>query len=157
MAIAWLPVNQLENRLLIPNPNIGGLAEIALRVNDLDSMAKFYQTVIGLELMKRSEWFVFFRIATGFAGHTQVLALFNRSQQIRNSGGAYVAPDNQRTSVDHLAFAITKESFQSERQRLIQLGFDVQVTYHDWVQWRSLYLFDPEGNLVELVCFDPPA
>src|SRR5208282_6939590 len=25
---------------------------------------------------------------------------------------------------------------------------------HEWVNWRSLYFHDPEGNQVELVCYD---
>ena len=54
---------------------IKGLGEIALRVNDLDAMQRFYQDVIGLELMERSENAVFFRIAEGYGGHTQVLVL----------------------------------------------------------------------------------
>jgi catechol-2,3-dioxygenase len=28
------------------------------------------------------------------------------------------------------------------------------VAEHPWVRWRSLYVHDPEGNLVELVCYD---
>ena len=32
---------------------VKGLGEIALRVNNLDRMQEFYETVIGLEVMKR--------------------------------------------------------------------------------------------------------
>ena len=35
------------------------------------------------------------------------------------------------------------------------LRLNVRTAVHDWVQWRSLYVKDPEGNEVELVCFDP--
>jgi catechol-2,3-dioxygenase len=28
---------------------------------------------------------------------------------------------------------------------------------HEWVHWRSLYVEDPDGNQVELVCYDPEA
>jgi hypothetical protein len=31
----------------------------------------------------------------------------------------------------------------------------VTTATHDWVQWRSLYVEDPDGNDVELVCYDP--
>ena len=58
---------------------IKGLGEVALRVNDLEQMADFYEHVIGLEVWQRYGGGVFFRIAEGFAGHTRVLVLFDRS------------------------------------------------------------------------------
>ena len=58
---------------------IRGLGEIALRVNNLDAMQKFYEKVIGLQLMTRVPNCAFFRIADGYGGDTQVLALFDRS------------------------------------------------------------------------------
>ena len=59
---------------------VRGLGEIALRVNNLDAMQKFYEEVIGLPLMTRVPNCAFFKIAEGHDGHTQVLALFDRSQ-----------------------------------------------------------------------------
>jgi catechol-2,3-dioxygenase len=61
-------------------PSVRGLGEIALRVNNLDAMQKFYEEVIGLPLMIRVPNCAFFKIAEGYGGHTQVLALFDRSQ-----------------------------------------------------------------------------
>ena len=58
---------------------IRGLGEVALRVTDLDRMQAFYRDVIGLELLRRFERATFFRLGDGFGGHTQVLALFDRS------------------------------------------------------------------------------
>ena len=58
---------------------VRGLGEIALRVNNLDVMHRFYEHVIGLALMTRFSTSAFFKIADGYAGHTQVLALFDRS------------------------------------------------------------------------------
>jgi catechol-2,3-dioxygenase len=63
---------------------IRGLGEIALRVNDLDSIQKFYEEVIGLTLMSRFPSAAFFKIADGYGGHTQVLALFDRSHLATN-------------------------------------------------------------------------
>jgi catechol-2,3-dioxygenase len=54
--------------------SVRGLGEIALRVNNLDAMQKFYEEVIGLSLMTRVPSCAFFRIADGYGGHTQVLA-----------------------------------------------------------------------------------
>lgn len=126
---------------------IRGLGEIALRVSDLDRMQKFYQETIGLQLMRRFETSTFFRIADGYGGHTQILALFDRAYEPR--------PDAKFTTVDHLAFTIDSADFDQEVARLSTLGLQVRTTTHAWVQWRSLYVDDPEGNTVEFVCFDP--
>ncbi len=124
---------------------IGGLGEIALQVSDLDIMQAFYENVIGLELMKRFDTSAFFRIADGYNGHVQILALFDRATQ----------PNAKQTTLDHFAFTIDLADFEPERTRLETHGLDVHTTTHAWVQWRSLYVRDPEGNTLELVCFDP--
>ena len=59
--------------------SVKALGEIALRVENLDLMQQFYQDVIGLKLMKRFDHAAFFKIADGYAGHTQILALFDRT------------------------------------------------------------------------------
>ncbi len=129
---------------------IGGLGEIALRVNDLDRMQAFYAQTVGLELMKRFATAAFFRIADGYAGHTQILALFDRS-----SMDGYSAPNRSTTSVDHIALTVARDDFDSELMRLESLGLEVSTAEHLWVQWKSLYFEDPEGNTIELVCYDP--
>jgi catechol-2,3-dioxygenase len=129
--------------------SVRGLGEIALRVNNLDTMQKFYEQVIGLPLMTRVPNCAFFKIAEGCDGHTQVLALFDRSQ---NPG--YRAPDATTSTIDHIAFEIPLADFENELKRLRALGFEVETAEHAWVHWRSLYVTDPEGNQVELVCYD---
>lgn len=132
------------------NRAIRALGEIALRVKDLDAMQAFYEQVVGLELLKRFEKAAFFRIANGFGGHTQVLALFDRS-----GDPDQLPPIAAASTVDHLAFEIALTDYQAEKKRLEQLGLTVTTAEHAWVHWRSLYVDDPEGNSVELVCHDP--
>ncbi|MBI3958415.1 MAG: VOC family protein [Chloroflexi bacterium] len=129
---------------------IRGLGEIALRVDNLDAMQRFYADVIRLELMQRFPTSAFFRIAEGFAGHTQILALFDRS-----TAPGYTGLDPARTTVDHIAFVIALADFAPEQARLEGLGLNVRTAEHAWTQWRSLYVDDLEGNTVELVCYDP--
>ena len=62
---------------------------------------------------------------------------------------------SERSTVDHIAFAVSLEDFCSEKQRLEHLGMRVETAEHGWVHWRSLYLKDPEGNEVEFVCYNP--
>ena len=128
---------------------IRALGEIALRVKDLDSMQRFYEEVIGLELMRKFPHAVFFKIAEGYGGHTQILALFDRTQDT-----GYQGVESEKSTVDHFAFTIPLTEFDGEKRRLEQLGLNVRTAEHAWVHWRSLYVRDPEGNIVELVCYD---
>jgi catechol-2,3-dioxygenase len=131
------------------NRIIKGLGEIALRVKNLDEMQEFYENVIGLELMKRFDHAVFFKIAEGVEGHMQILALFDRTGDEN-----YTGIDSKKSTIDHIAFGISKNDFDSEKKRLEEIGLEVRTAYHEWVNWRSLYIYDPEGNNVELVCYD---
>ena len=123
---------------------IKALGEVALRVNDLQLMKRFYQAVLGLHVLGEFASAVLLKIADGYGGHTQVLGLFDRSVRV---GPAH-------TTVDHIAFAIALGDFDAEKRRLESLGLQVEVELHSWVKWRSLYFHDPEGNQVELVCYD---
>jgi catechol 2,3-dioxygenase len=124
---------------------VRALGEVALRVNNLPQMKQFYQDVLGLEVLGEFAKAALLKVANGYGGHTQVLGLFDRSVP--------VGPEH--TTVDHLAFTIALGDYEFEKRRLITLGLDVEVTNHDWVKWRSIYFHDPEGNQVELVCYDP--
>ncbi len=128
---------------------IKSLGEIAFRVDDLETMQKFYEEVIGLKLMKRFPQSAFFEVAQGYGGHTQVLALFDRS-----TAQDYPGLSSEKSTVDHIAFAISLADFDSEKERLEDLGMQVDTSEHSWAHWRSLYVKDPEGNLIELVCYD---
>jgi catechol-2,3-dioxygenase len=131
---------------------VRGLGEIAIRVNNLDAMQKFYEEVIGLPLMTKVTNCAFFKIAEGYGGHTQVLALFDRSQS-----PGYRGTDAATSTIDHIAFEISPTDFADEKKRLEALGLQVETAEHGWVHWRSLYVTDPEGNQVELVCYDDSA
>jgi catechol-2,3-dioxygenase len=130
-------------------PTARALGEIALRVQDLDAMRRFYEETVGLELMNQTPKCVFFRVADGYAGHTQVLALFDRA-----GTPGYSGVSSERSTIDHIAFTVSLADFSAEKRRLEQLGLRVETAEHAWVHWRSLYVKDPEGNEVELVCYD---
>jgi catechol-2,3-dioxygenase len=124
--------------------SVKGLGEVALRVSDLPRMKRFYQDVLGLEVLGEFGAAALLKIAAGYGGHTQVLGLFDRSVP--------VGPEH--TTVDHIAFTIDLRDYELEKRRLEALGLKVEVAEHEWVKWRSLYFHDPEGNQIELVCYD---
>jgi catechol-2,3-dioxygenase len=128
---------------------IKALGEIALRVTDLDRMQRFYEEVVGLELMRRTDNAVFFKIADGYGGHSQILALFDRS-----SSPGYRGLNAATSTVDHIAFEIFPADYETVKARLQSVGLIVTTAEHAWVHWRSLYVVDPEGNEIEWVCYD---
>ena len=132
---------------------IKGLGEVSIRVNNLDTMQKFYAEVVGLEVLRRDESFVFFKIADGYGGHTQNLALFDASNIMFLEPKSLHLKSEQST-LHHIALNIALEDFESEKKRLEGLGLKVNATVHAWLHVRSLYFPDPEGNLLEFVCYD---
>ena len=132
---------------------IKGLGEVSVLVKDLDAMHKFYEEVVGLEVLRRDESFVFFKVADGYGGHTQNLALFEATNR------AFLEPkspqlNSEGTTLHHIALNVSLEDFEPERRRHEGLGLMVNATVHEWLHVRSLYFSDPEGNTLEFVCYD---
>lgn len=132
---------------------IKGLGEASIRVNDLKGMQSFYEDVVGLEVLRQEEDYVFFKIAEGYKGHTQNLALFEAGNRIFLEDKSPIV-NPQKSTLHHIAFNVALEDFESEKRRLEGLGVKVQATEHAWIHVRSLYFADPEGNTVEFVAYD---
>jgi catechol-2,3-dioxygenase len=137
-----------------PTPPLG-VGEVVLRVRDLDAMQRFYQEVFGLELLRRFERMAFLRVAAGRAGHTAIVALFDQGLPTPIPSLPRAPTEVERTTLHHFALEIPHEAHAAWRARLEARGLAVTVAEHRWVGWRSLYVADPEGNVVELVCHDP--
>ena len=123
---------------------VKGLGEVSIQVRDLDAMQKFYEEVVGLEVLRRDESFVFFKVAEGYGGHSQNLALFEASNTL----------NPQESTLHHIALNVALEDFETEKVRLEGLGLKINTTVHEWLHVRSLYFYDPEGNHLEFVAYD---
>lgn len=135
------------------NRHIKGLGEVSIRVKNLDIMQKFYEEVIGLDVIRREESYVFFGIADGYGGHSQNLALFAATNLgFLENKSTDLSPEN--TTLHHIALNIALEDYETEKTRLEGLGLTVEATEHEWLHVRSLYFHDPEGNTIEFVCYD---
>ena len=126
------------------NRPVKGLGEVSIRVTDLDKMRKFYEEVIGLEVIGQEDEYVFFKVAEGYGGHTQNLALFEASNTL----------NPQESTLHHIALNVALEDFESEKMRFESLGLKVDATVHEWLHVRSMYFYDPEGNHLEFVAYD---
>jgi catechol 2,3-dioxygenase len=130
------------------------IAEVGLRVKDLAGMVAFYQKVLGLEIVHSSPNFVFMKAGEldsplGRGGHPQYLVLFDRE----------VPLDVALTTLDHLAFEIPLEQYDSEQARLEAMGLLERARVWSgmgaFLRARSLFFDDPEGNTIELIAHDP--
>lgn len=133
---------------------IKALGEIVLRTRNIGAMREFYENILGLELLQQYDDAVFFRVGPGYEGLTQALVLFDEPSGSDHRSRQYTGLDIEKTSLHHIAFAINLSDYKAELDRLQALGLDVETQVHEWVHYRSLYVCDPDGNVVELVCYD---
>jgi catechol 2,3-dioxygenase-like lactoylglutathione lyase family enzyme len=97
----------------------------------------------------------FFKVADDFEGHPQLLSIFDKSKQY--SGPQNIEPDSANAgagTLHHFAFAMEKEQFAQEKERLQGIGLDIQFAGYKQLGWRSIHFHDPDGNSLEFVGYD---
>jgi len=135
------------------------LGEIAIRCADMAAMVEFYENVIGLERLTgdHNSAITFFRIAEGFAGHTQVLALFHHTAAPRpglHPTGTGTPVTGAGSSLHHIALSLPFEEQEAAMRWYDKLDQPYRVEQFGWIGWRGIFTEDPEGNTVELVAYD---
>ena len=107
-------------------------------------MTAFYRDVVGLEVIEGdySSSIVFLKVAEGFGGHTQVVALFGADEQTVAGVGS---------SLHHLALTVRAQDLAPALVWYREHGLAPTTAHHRWVGWDSVYVKDPEGITVELV------
>ena len=135
------------------NDNIKGLGEIILRVIDMELMKKFYGQTIGLELVKESVNFTFFKIADGYGGHNQTLALFAKSN-LNAFNEKFKGIKNLSSTLHHFALEIDKKDYEATLIFFEENKVEYVTEVFEWIKWKSIFIKDPESNIVEFVCYD---
>jgi len=139
----------------MPNQSITGIAEIALRVHDLDLMKRFYEQVIGLQVLREiqesSGKIIFYAVGAG----NDHLALFEEKLIDWYTRDKSPQIDPKLTTLSHFALSIALDGFESEKKRIEQLGIKiVHSSTSSWLHCRMFYFCDPEGNLIEFNSHD---
>ena len=139
------------------NQSVTGIAEISLRVHDLDLMRKFYEQVLGLEVLreiKNNDGTVIAVFYTVGAGDDN-LALFDEKLIDWFTRDKSPQIDPKLTTLSHIALGIALDDFESEKKRIEQLGIEIiESGTSSWMHCRMFYFFDPEGNLIEFKSHD---
>jgi catechol-2,3-dioxygenase len=125
---------------------IRGISEIVLWAHDREAMVKFYRDVLGLVAISPAERPnpTFLRVADGHAGVPEMIVVV----QLPSDAPPFARP----RTLHHLALELAPEDFDAERQRLEALGYSLRSGQHPVIPSRTMYLDDPEGNEVELIC-----
>jgi len=129
--------------------------ELVLRSTNTKALVDFYRDIIGLEPYAKLGSATFLKVDDDFEGHPQLLAIFKQSHEFSGPQDIQAEVADARVgTLHHFAFVLERHDFDSERDRLQNLGVELEFAEHPQFGWRSIYMYDPDGNSVELVCYD---
>jgi catechol 2,3-dioxygenase-like lactoylglutathione lyase family enzyme len=131
------------------------LGEVVIRTPNMQQMVAFYRDVIDLEPFKVLGTMQFFKVSEGFSGQAQAIGLFELNEVSDVDDAAFDGHDARKTPFHHFAFIIDRKDYDHEFNRISALGYELRTMQHSLTQSRSFYLYDPDGNTVEFVCYDP--
>lgn len=130
------------------------LGEVVIRTPNMQNMLAFYRDVVELEPFKATATMQFLKVSDGFMGQAQAIGLFQLDEVSDVDDTAFGGHDVRQTPFHHFAFIIDQKDYTSELTRITALGYNVRTMEHTLTQSRSFYLYDPDGNTVEFVCYD---
>jgi len=131
------------------------IGEIVIRTPNMQKMVAFYRDVVELEPFKLMGTMQFFKISEGFRGQAQAIGLFELGEVSDVDNTTFDGHDVRKTPFHHFAFIIDLKDYDNEFNRISSLGYELRTMEHSLTQSRSFYLYDPDGNTVEFVCYDP--
>jgi catechol 2,3-dioxygenase-like lactoylglutathione lyase family enzyme len=116
------------------------LDHVAIRVQDMEVSAAWYEKVLGLMRYQLPAWgdYPIFMLA-GTSG----IALFPADTK-----DPLVDRTSRNVKIDHFAFHVGRDAFESAQQHYESLGQEFQFQDHHY--FHSIYTKDPDGHTVEL-------
>ncbi len=115
---------------------VSGLVELTLEVRDLEALESFYTDVFGLRVLKRDDDRIWLAAGPG----ARLGLWLPGEKEFGDEGGAHV----------HYAFGAEPGSLDVLVERLRAQGVEVRGPEEHPGGDRSIYLEDPEGNVVEV-------
>ncbi|BBB68728.1 lactoylglutathione lyase [Undibacterium sp. YM2] len=120
---------------------------LVLRVKDLDSMLHFYCDVLGCTIERRQEEIGLTQLRAG----RSLIDLITVTGKLGRMGGA--APGKEGRNMDHLCLRVEPFDLGSIQAHLqnhdVSVG-EVGQRYGAEGEGLSIYITDPEGNVIEL-------
>ena len=132
--------------------HIRDIDHVVLRVVDLDRMLRFYGDALGCAIERRQDEIGLVQLRAG----RSMVDLVPVDGKLGRAGGA--APGKEGRNVDHVCFRVEPFDETAIRAHLAAHGVEagpLESRYGAEGEGPSIYLADPEGNVVELK--GPPA
>jgi catechol 2,3-dioxygenase-like lactoylglutathione lyase family enzyme len=125
---------------------IRGIAEIVLNVHDRAASVAFYRDVLGFEVISPADMPgpTFLQAGPGQAGVPQMIVLV----PLPADTPAFAPP----RTLHHLALEVASEDFDAVQDDLARRGYQLRTGKHPVIPSRTIYLDDPDGNEVEIIC-----
>jgi catechol 2,3-dioxygenase-like lactoylglutathione lyase family enzyme len=144
---AIAPEDEEYPHVQIPPFTMRGIDHVVLRVSDLDRMITFYRQVLGCTEERARPEIGLFQLRAGGS----LIDLVTIDGKLGAAGGA--APGVEGRNLDHFAIAIDRFDEAAIRAHLAE--HDVAIVeagsrYGADGEGPSIYIRDPEGNVIEL-------
>lgn len=126
---------------------IRDIDHLVLRVVDLDGMIRFYCDVLGCTIERRQDAIGLVQLRAGRA----LIDLVPVDGKLGRAGGA--APGADGRNVDHFCFRVEPFDEAALRSHLQACGVaagPTEMRYGAEGEGPSIYIADPQGNVVEL-------
>lgn len=123
------------------------IGHVVLKVKDLARSRKFYNEVLGLDLMFEIPGMAF--LASNRRDHHEIALM--------EVGAGAEPPKNLQVGLAHVAFRLIDEAaLVNAYHELKERGVPISFTVHHGIT-KSVYFTDPDGNQLEVYCDVPPA
>ena len=127
--------------------NIREIDHVVLRIEDTDAVLKFYVDVLGCHIEKRQDDLGLIQLRAG----ASLIDLVPVDGVLGKQGGA--APGEQARNMDHFCLRVEPFDEQDILKHLSSHGIDAEPAaprYGAEGLGPSIYVSDPQGNVVEL-------
>lgn len=135
--------------------HIVGISEIVLWTDDIEASLAFYRDLLGLEVISPPDLRnAFLKAGDGNAGVPQMIVLVPKPDEI-TSRPARGEAKPEGFQLNHLALEVSDDEFDALHADLVDAGYEPRGGVHPVIASRTMYVDDPDGNEVELICRAP--